>query len=202
MTYLKTTFIATTAAALFSAPALAGDMSFISADSKLEAKSSYSAGANLMPEQRMMWEAKVKAKMSESKKAKWATMTDAEQRMWMDKKISKMMAKDIASARVTTTSAMSSPATQNTLANDTVGEILQADGDADPEADKKLLMANGDQVKKSVLIAKESDNSAANNAIVVPTVGSEILTTVSCPVGTTAQPNMTCLVTGNYEPVS
>ena len=86
--------------------------------------------------------------------------------------------------------------------NDTIGEILQADGDADSEADRKLLMANGDQMSKSKLIMKESDNNAANNAIVVPTLGTNILTTVSCPVGTTAKPDMTCHVTGNYKPMS
>jgi len=86
--------------------------------------------------------------------------------------------------------------------NDTIGEVLQADGDADPEADRKLLMSNGDQMTKAKLKMMDSDNIAANNAIVVPTIGSNVLTTVACPVGTTAQPDMTCHVTGNYNPTS
>jgi len=41
----------------------------------------------------------------------------------------------------------------------------------------------------------DSDNRIDNNAIVVPS-SSGAITTVSCPIGTTAKPDMTCHVTG------
>ena len=103
---------------------------------------------------------------------------------------------------IKTTSATSVTDAEAMKINDTIGEVLQADGDADPEADRKLLMSNGDQMTKAKLKMMDSDNIAANNAIVVPTIGSNVLTTVACPVGTTAQPDMTCHVTGNYNPTS
>ncbi|NNC37731.1 MAG: hypothetical protein EX271_01540 [Acidimicrobiales bacterium] len=82
--------------------------------------------------------------------------------------------------------------------NDTVGEVLQSNGDILPEADNDALMAAGTERNKDVLISVESDNEIASNAIVVPTIDAKPVTTVTCPVGTTAQPDMTCLITGNY----
>ena len=204
MTYFKTTLIASAALALTATPAFAGDkMHSNHVKTTATTQANYDIAKTLSAADRMAWEAKVKANMSDEKKAKWATYSAAEQNMWMDKKIAKMMTQNM------TSSAMIAPAATTSVqgaeamkVNDTIGEILQADGDADPEADRKLLMANGKQMKKSTLIMKESDNSAANNAIVVPTIGSNVLTTVACPVGTTAKPDMTCHVTGNYDPRS
>lgn len=204
MTNLKTTLIASAAIILTASPAFAGDMmKKDTMKATATTQVNYDLVKTLSANERMAWEAKVKASMSDEKKAKWATYSAAEQDKWMDKKIAKMMTKDMTStATITPTSTTTVQGAEAMKVNDTVGEILQADGDADPEADRKLLMANGEQMAKSTLIAKESDNSIANNAIVVPTVGSNVLTTVSCPVGTTAQPDMTCHVTGNYDPTS
>ena len=88
----------------------------------------------------------------------------------------------------------------NTKANDTIGEVLQADGQPDTQADFELLTHDGDMLTKTEARMMDSDNKIANNAIVVPSSAGAI-TTVSCPIGTTAQPNMTCLVTGNYDMV-
>lgn len=82
---------------------------------------------------------------------------------------------------------------------DTVDELLQSNGESTPDMDQKILMTNGEEKKKSVLIRQESDDDIANNAIVVPALNSDAITTVACPVGTTAQPDMTCLVTGNFK---
>ena len=204
MTYFKTTLIASAALALTATPAFAGEkMHSDHMKTTATTQVNYDLAKTLSAEDRMAWETKVKANMSAEKRAKWATYSSAEQEMWMDKKIAKMMTKDMASSAMIAPAATTSVQGAEAMkVNDTIGEILQADGDADPEADRKLLMADGKQMKKSTLIMKESDNSAANNAIVVPTVGTNILTTVACPVGTTAQPNMTCLVTGDYSPVS
>lgn len=204
MTYLKTTLIASAALALSASPALAGEkMHKDHMKTTATTQVNYDLAKNLSAEERMAWETKVKANMSAEKKAKWATYSADDQEKWMNKKIAKMMTKQMTSpATITTTSTTSLKGAEAMKVNDTIGEIIQADGDADPEADRKLLMASGKQVAKSRLIAKESDNKASNNAIVVPTVGTNVLTTVACPVGTTAQPDMTCLVTGDYEPTS
>ena len=88
--------------------------------------------------------------------------------------------------------------TANTLKNDTIGEVLQADGQPDTQKDYELLTHDGDMLTKSEALAMDSDSKIANNAIVVPS-SSGALTTVNCPIGTTAQPDMTCHVTGNYS---
>ena len=204
MTYLKATLIASAAMALMASPAIAGEkMHKDHMKTTATTQVNYDLAKSLSSEERMAWESKVKANMSAEKKAKWATYSAAEQEMWMDKKIAKMMTKQMTSpATLTPTRTATSKNAEAMKVNDTIGEIIQADGDADPEADRKLLMASGQQMAKSTLIAKESDNKVSNNAIVVPTVGTNVLTTVACPVGTTAQSDMTCLVTGNYEPMS
>jgi hypothetical protein len=204
MTYLKTTLIASAAITLMATPALAGEKMHKDHMTKAQATSQYNAVATLSPTDRLAWESKARAKMSPEKQAKWATYSEEERVMWMDKKIGKMMIAESAAAS-TTKVLPATPSYQDAemmKRNDTIGEIIQADGDADPEADRKLLMASGKQMKKSTLAMKESDGTVMNNAIVVPTVGTDVLTTVSCPVGTTAQVDMTCLVTGNFVPTS
>ncbi len=101
---------------------------------------------------------------------------------------------------VTTTAPMTEVrgATTLTQANDTVGEILQADGQKDTQKDFELLTHDGDMLTKSEAKSMDSDKMIANNAIVVPS-STGAITTVSCPIGTTAQPDMTCHVTGNYS---
>ena len=85
-----------------------------------------------------------------------------------------------------------------TKANDTIGEVLQADGQPDMQTDNELLTHDGDMLTKTEAKMMDSDNLIANNTIVVPS-SSGAITTVSCPIGTTAQPDMTCMVTGNYD---
>lgn len=200
MTNLRKILIASAATVAFTAsPAFAGDKMHKDYTAKTHSAATHNIVANLTPNERMAWETKVKANMSAEKKAKWATYSEEKQEMWMDKKITKMMSAETMPSMATPTKYQN---TEGRLPNETVGKILQADGDADPETDRKLLMSNGDQMKKSKLVLKDNDNTASNNAIVVPTVESNVLTTVACPVGTTAQPDMTCLVTGNYAPTS
>ena len=62
-------------------------------------------------------------------------------------------------------------------------------------------MSDGTEETKGDLLAAESDDEIASNAIVVPLLNEAPITTVSCPIGTTAQPDMTCLITGDYQPV-
>ncbi len=121
-------------------------------------------------------------KMDSADKAAWTdttmtkseTMTDA--KMKMDSSVTSM----------------------TTLANDTIGEVLQADGQLDTQNDFELLTHDGDMLTKSEALTMDSDSKIANNAIVVPS-SSGALTTVNCPIGTTAQPDMTCHVTGNFS---
>lgn len=82
--------------------------------------------------------------------------------------------------------------------NDTVGEILQSDGDLVEQADEDIIVEDY-TVDEDVFRAADDDGMVADNAIVVP--GSNAtLTTVTCPAGTTAQVDMTCLITGDYQP--
>lgn len=104
---------------------------------------------------------------------------------------------DIEDTTVTTT--VTTEAQAEAATNDTLGELLQSNGEILPQSDEEVLMADGDEKDKDRLIKLESDNEIASNAIVVPTLNAEPITTVSCPVGTTAQPDMTCLITGNFK---
>ncbi|MEM7729987.1 MAG: hypothetical protein AAF311_12055 [Pseudomonadota bacterium] len=80
--------------------------------------------------------------------------------------------------------------------NDTVGEILQADGQPSIQSDEDIIVMD-DTVNEDVFRAADDDGMVADNAIVVP--GSNgTLTTVTCPAGTTAQTDMTCEITGDY----
>jgi hypothetical protein len=103
--------------------------------------------------------------------------------------------------KTTVTSSSNTPEVRgvvNTNANDTIGEVLQADGQPDTQSDFELLTHDGDMLTKTEARMMDSDNMIENNAIAVPSnVGA--ITTVNCPIGTTAQPDMTCLVTGNYD---
>lgn len=100
------------------------------------------------------------------------------------------------------TSAMSEPektSAKKAKIYDTADEILQSNGDRVPTANNAVPMTYGYEKNKSTLMRQDSDNQLADNAIVVPAVNSKAITTVACPVGTSAQPNMTCLVTGNFS---
>ena len=81
--------------------------------------------------------------------------------------------------------------------NDTVGEILQADGEPSIQSDDDVVMADGHTVDKDVVKAA-GEATLADNAIVVPG-SADTVTTVNCPVGTTAHPDMTCLISGDYD---
>ena len=157
---------------------------------------------SLTSAERSMWESKIKANMNAEHEAKWAAASAEDQRKWMDKKITKKIYANAAAhtdARIINTSTVTGAEAMKR--NDTIGEILQADGEPDPQMDREVLMSQGHQNTKGELKRLEGDNNVKNNAIVVPTVENpNVLTTVSCPVGTTAQPDMTCLVTGDYRP--
>ncbi|GLQ22057.1 hypothetical protein ACFFUB_08355 [Algimonas porphyrae] len=82
--------------------------------------------------------------------------------------------------------------------NDTVGEILQADGEPSIQDDGEIIVEDY-TIEEDAFRAADDDGMVADNAIVVPgTAGT--LTTVTCPAGTTAQIDMTCLITGEYKP--
>ena len=204
MTYFKTALIASAAVAFMATPAFAGDKAYKDQASVTPTAASYDAVANLSAADRMTWETKIKANMSAEKQAKWATLTAAEQNAWMDKKIAKKMTK-ASMATTTQVTAIPNDSTQVLSSSEEamIGKALQTEGVVNVNSEK-LLMADGDRVKETTIVTVEADNTAANNAIVVPTVGSgpELLTTVACPIGTTAQPNMTCHVTGDYQPNS
>ena len=83
---------------------------------------------------------------------------------------------------------------------DRIDHILQSNETMETTtADDALLMASGDLISSDSFRMKAKDNEIENNMIVVPTLGTNLLTTVACPIGTTAQANETCLITGNYK---
>jgi len=82
--------------------------------------------------------------------------------------------------------------------NDTAGEILQADGEPSMQSDDDIIVEDY-TIEDEDFRAADDDGMIADNAIVVP--GSAgTLTTVTCPAGTTAQVDMTCMITGDYSP--
>ena len=80
--------------------------------------------------------------------------------------------------------------------NDTVGEVLQADGEPSIQSDEEIIV-DSYQMKEGNF--RKIDGRTADNAIVVPG-SNETISTVTCPAGTTAQADMTCLITGDYDP--
>lgn len=82
--------------------------------------------------------------------------------------------------------------------NDTIGEILQADGEPSIQSDGEIIVEDY-TIEEDAFRAADDDGMVADNAIVVPGSGGT-LTTVTCPAGTTAQTDMTCLITGDYTP--
>ena len=81
---------------------------------------------------------------------------------------------------------------------DTVGEILQADGEPSIQSDEDIIVMD-DTVNENAFRATDDDGMVADNAIVVPGSNGTV-STITCPAGTTAQADMTCLITGDYEP--
>lgn len=81
--------------------------------------------------------------------------------------------------------------------NDTTGEILQADGDIIAQADQEIIVDTTEMTETEFRVS-DDDGQIEDNAIVVPG-SNETITTVTCPAGTEAQTNMTCLVTGDFE---
>lgn len=83
---------------------------------------------------------------------------------------------------------------------DRIGKVLQTKTTtADDAPNKAVLMYDEDAKDKARVKAIDSDHNVKDNAIVVPTLDAESITTVACPIGTTAQTNGTCLITGNFE---
>lgn len=79
-----------------------------------------------------------------------------------------------------------------------VGTVLQEGTIATIPSDKDVMMYDGDLKMKSKVKAMDSDKMIKNNTIIVPS-NTKALTTVTCPAGTTAQADMTCMITGDYK---
>jgi len=82
--------------------------------------------------------------------------------------------------------------------NDTVGEMLQADGEPSIQSDEEIIVQDY-QIEDDAFRSADDDGMIADNAIAVPGSNGTV-TTVTCPAGTTAQADMTCLITGDYNP--
>jgi len=80
--------------------------------------------------------------------------------------------------------------------NDTAGEILQADGEPSIQSDREYVTYDGDQKVHGINPAAHSEIS--KEAVVVPGSNNS-LTTVSCPEGTVAQADMTCMIKGQFD---
>jgi len=195
MTYLKTTLISAAAIAL-AAPAFA-------ADGHMEKKH----------------DAMVKVKTT-------ATMTDQEVAMMKKMQMDAMRKKHMESMGMTTATSveMDTTTTMHTdkmhmdkmhdekmhsdkmhkdgmhpsKVNDTVGEILQADGEPSIQSDQEIIVEDY-TITEAKFRSADDDGMIKDNAIVVPGSGGTT-TTVTCPAGTTAQTDMTCMVTGDYMP--
>jgi len=83
---------------------------------------------------------------------------------------------------------------------DRVGQILQTDNMAGKDSPgEEVMMYDGEVEDKMVVKAEDDDGQIKDNAVVVPSLTSETITTVTCPPGTEAQENMTCLITGDFD---
>lgn len=180
MTYLKTILMSAAAVAI-AAPAFAADGP---QDKKLDAE--------------------MKAKTTVTMSDKEVAMMKKKQMDEMRKKHMESMGMDAKSdMHMETEGHMETDGEMHTdmhpsKVNDTVGEILQADGEPSVQSDDDIIVEDY-TIEDDEFRAADDDGMIADNAIVVP--GSEgTITTVTCPAGTTAQPDMTCMITGEYEP--
>lgn len=172
MTTLKTVLISATAALALSTPALAGGHGEDGHMKKAEKHSTKMMSQKAKTDTHTM-----KSKMKDKN---WSSDTN-------------MMEKSEVRGKVLET---------GESYDDYVGEVLQSNETnvRRMEGDDKLLMSKGEAKREATVEMQENDKTIRNNAIVVPTTNGQYTTTVSCPVGTTAQPDMTCLVTGDYDP--
>jgi len=199
---------------LTSGSAIAGDYK---EKTKSNVMTDATQGMSLKMKERKQLKKMVKSNMTADEKASWATLSKSEQTEWMNTAIEAQKRKMIAdnaldgktnkiiSAREVTKSNMISseanmrPNEKMLNVNDTVGEYIQSGGEARIQANNKILMSDGRKVTKTKVMMSETDNAIRNNVIAVPTTDADIVTSVSCPIGTTAQADMTCLITGDYE---
>ena len=130
----------------------------------------------------------------------WETLNEAEQKAWKKTHWKSHSMKSDKSMEMENTEVRGA-----VLKNESTGEILQSNETNVPRmsGDDKLLMSEGDVKEPAAINMQENPSTAKDNAIVVPTEDNpNLATTVTCPAGTTAQPDMTCHVTGDYEPDS
>lgn len=195
MSYFRKLSAASALASLFCATtALAGDMYDAKKETKSEQAKTYQMmDVRVTAEERPMLMKSVKSNMTEAQKSQWKSLDESARVKWMNAAILAEKRR-LMYSEYTEAEAMK--------VNDTAGEILQSDAEPDVQSDREVLMYDGRQMTKENLVVSEGDNTAADNTITVPSPTSDAITTVACPVGTTAQPDMTCLVTGDFEPVS
>ncbi|GHA98893.1 hypothetical protein GCM10009069_22310 [Algimonas arctica] len=180
MTYLKT-ILATAAAVAIAAPAFAADNhqeKKHDPDMKVKATATMTDDNVAMMKKKQMDEMRKKHMESMSMDTKADMHMKTEGHMHIDGE----MTTDMHPSKV----------------NDTVGEILQADGEPSIQSDDDIIVEDY-TIEDEEFRAADDDGMIADNAIVVPGSAGTI-TTVTCPAGTTAQPDMTCMITGEYEP--
>jgi len=196
MTHFKSTFMTTALVlACAAAPAFAdhhaegtmkkGDHMMKSGDAMMKPGTQAMTTA-----QRMAAEQKIISAMSDTDRAAFMMLSEKERKMRMNKQL---MGGDYMAGNASMTS--------DTMST---GQVLQMNEPMNPTlGDGDVLMSNGatpDVDKVMAMEAQESDGTLMNNAIAVPTIGgNEVLTTVTCPVGAEAQPDGTCMLTGDTD---
>jgi hypothetical protein len=178
MTYLKT-ILASAAAVAIAAPAFAAEGP---QDMKSDADVKVKTTVTMTDED----VAKMKKKQMDAMRKKHMESMEKTDAMKVD------------SVKVKTTTTAETTEMDASKINDTVGEILQADGEPSIQSDQEIIVEDY-TIEDDEFRTADDDGMIKDNAIVVP--GSAgTLTTVTCPAGTTAQPDMTCMITGDYQP--
>ena len=194
MTYFKPILFSAAAALAFASPAFANHHE---SGDHMKKDAQHKAMKHKM-EKPENWDSLTKAEQKAWKKDYWETHS-MKSDMKSDKTWDKMKKKSA-------TEAMENTEVRGAVLRDeTTGEILQSNETNVPRmsGDDKLLMSEGDIKDPATIDMQENPSTAKDNAIVVPTEENpNLATTVTCPAGTTAQADMTCHVTGDYEPES
>lgn len=133
-------------------------------------------------------------KAMDAVKTETAPMTKKAKKMAKDKM--KSEAKTMAKTKMKS-EGKAMMATEGEAMMETAGEILQSGEEVTAPADKELMMSEGDVEPKAVVVATEGEMALEGKTIVVPG-SSDTVTTVTCPEGTTAQADMTCMITGDF----
>ncbi|RKQ69184.1 hypothetical protein DES40_1983 [Litorimonas taeanensis] len=186
MTHLKTFLVTAAASLALASPAFA--------DGHMESKAKVEASAKVDAKIKTMWE-NMSATEKAEHQAKMLSMSSDEKAAYKMKllhktKLNSMTPEERAAYKQKKMKKMSADGKM------TMKDKMHTMTDAEKEAHKAKMMNMTDMEKK----AHKKSLMSAPSVMQKSSTNTQITTSVSCPAGTTAQPDNTCLITGDFAP--